>query len=299
MENFHSAFAALIGRPNSGKSTLLNNVLEEDLAIVSSMPQTTRQNMKGILNWDGYQVVFVDTPGIHEGKHKHNQAMFSQSISTFKDDGIDIICYLVDLSREFGEEEDLIAKKANAAKEKLCIIFNKADLCEDTIGRIIEFYERYPELKGSRETMLAATEDDARDTFLDLIKPLIPEGPQYYPEDDLTDSNMRFFAAEYIRKQIIHNTTDEVPHASYVEILEYVEKPERHEIEAVIHVETQGQKGIVIGKGASVIKKIRKFSERNMKKLTGVPTKFSLFVKVSPDWRNNKRFLNDKGIDTD
>ena len=299
MADFHSAFVALIGRPNSGKSTLLNAVLGQDLAIVSDMPQTTRQNMRGILNGDGYQVVFLDTPGIHDGKYEFNKTMFTQGVSAFNDDGVDIICYLVDLSRRFGDEEDLIAKKASGAKDKLCIIFNKADQCEDTVGKIVEFYERYPALKGSRETMLSAIEDDAKELFMNMIKPLIPEGPKYYPDDDMTDSNMRFFAAEYIRKQIIYNTDEEVPHASFVEILEYREEKERHFIEAEIHVETQGQKGIVIGKGASVIKKIRKFSERNMKKLTGVPVRMSLFVKVTPNWRDNSRFLAEMGVDVE
>jgi len=297
MAQFKSAFAALIGRPNSGKSTLLNSIIGENLAIVSSMPQTTRQNMKGILNGPDYQIVFIDTPGIHEGKYKLNKSMFSQSIGTFHDTGIDFICYLVDLSRDFGTEEDLIAKKAVAVKDRLCIIFNTADICEDTVGRILAFYERYPDLKGARETIMSATDPEAKSLFLDLVMPILPEGPKYFDDEDLTDSNLRFFAAEFVRAQIIHNTGDEVPHASFVEIISYKETPERHFIDAAIHVETQGQKGIVIGKDATVIKKIRKFAEKNMKNLAGVPVTYSLFVKVTPDWRDSTSFLKDMGVD--
>ena len=296
--NFKSAFIALVGRPNSGKSTLLNTILGESLSIVTSMPQTTRRNMRGIYNGEGYQLVFVDTPGFHRGKHALNKAMFKQSKKIFSDEGIDILCYLVDLSRPFGEEEDEIAKVVENLKIPVCIVFNKTDLCPSVDETIKSFHSRYPELKALQYISVCATTKLAKDTFLEAIEPIVPSGPKYYPEEEITDSNLRFFAAEYIRKQIIELTHEEVPHATFVEIMDYKEFEDKHIINATIHVESQGQKGIIIGKNGKVINQIKKRAAEELSKLTELPVTITCHVKVTPKWRDNKQFLRDMGLDS-
>lgn len=253
--------------------------------------------MRGIYNGKGYQLVFVDTPGIHKGKHTLNKSMYRQSLKMFDDAGIDILCYLVDLSRQFGKEEDEIATMVEHLKTSVCIVFNKTDACSsvDTVKQ--SFYKRYPRLAPFPQVSLSAISRDAKKKFLGIIKPFIPYGPRYYPEDDITDSNLRFFAAEYIRKQIIEVTYEEVPHASCVEILDYKEYEEKHTVTATIHVESQGQKGIVIGKKGTVINKIKKRAEKELQRLTGVPAAITCHVKVTPKWRDNKQFLKSLGLE--
>lgn len=299
-DQFKSAFVAIIGRPNSGKSTLLNSILGEHLAIVSPMPQTTQRKMRGIHNDESMQLVFVDTPGIHKGKHGLNRSMYELSTSMIADDGIDIICYMVDFSRDFGEEEDGIAElvgRVNGEKRVL-IVLNKVDLF--TLPEVEKkrelFFSRYPSLSGAPTLMLSAMAENAGEIFTSFIKPYVPEGPLYYPTDDITDANLRFFASEFVRKQIINNTYEEVPHACYVEVVDYEEGPEGHHITADIHVETQGQKCIVIGEKGALISKIRKGAEWSMRKLTGVKVKYTLFVKVTPHWRDKKDQLREFGF---
>lgn len=297
LSDFKSAFIALVGRPNSGKSTLLNTILGESLSIVTSMPQTTQKNMRGIYNGEGYQLVFVDTPGFHKGKHALNKAMFKQCKRMFSDKGIDILCYLVDLSRPFGEEEDEIAKIVESLKISVCIVFNKTDLCPSVDETIKSFFSRYPELATLQYISICATSKLAKDKFLDAIEPIVPSGPKYYPEEEITDSNLRFFAAEYIRKQIIELTHEEVPHATFVEIMDYKEYENKHEVNATIHVETQGQKGIVIGKKGRIINQIKKQAAEELSDLAGVPVTITCHVKVTPKWRDNKQFLTEMGLD--
>jgi GTP-binding protein Era len=293
---FKSAFIALIGRPNSGKSTLLNTVIGEELSIVTSLPQTTQRNMRGIYNEKDIQLIFVDTPGVHRGKHTLNKSMYEQAIGVLNDSGIDIICYLVDLSRSFGDEENEIASLLSKITATVCVIFNKIDLCKNVELVKKDFFDRYPKLKSYPAIEISALSKLSKDLFLDLINPFILEGPKYYPGDDLTDSNMRFFAAEYIRKQIIKLTQEEVPHASCVEILDYKEKASKHVIEAVIHVETAGQKGIVIGKKGKIINKIRTQAQKELTDFVGIPVKMTCHVKITPKWRDNKNFLSGVGL---
>ncbi len=294
---FHSAFVAIIGRPNSGKSTLLNAILGEQLAIVSPMPQTTQRNMRGIYNEDNMQIVFVDTPGIHKGKHQLNHEMYSLSTSMIKDSGIDVVCYMVDMSREFGEEEDDIATKISGVDRPVLLVFNKVDqlTLPEAEEKRENFYERYPELKPFPNVMLSALAENCGEVFIDSLRSYVPEGPQYYPEDDLTDESLRFFAAEYIRKEIISLTHNEVPHACFVEITQYTEGEDVHRIEADIHVESPGQKAIIIGNKGQTISKIRRGSEWKMRGLTGVKCKVNIFVKITKHWRDKKAFLKEQG----
>jgi GTP-binding protein Era len=296
---FRSAFVALAGRPNAGKSTLLNAVLGEQLAIVTTLPQTTRKNLRGIYNGDNMQIVFVDTPGIHDGKRSFNRAMVAEARNAARTGEADIVCYLVDLFREFGPEEDFVARLVSESGLPVVVVFNKRDLCADAESKKAEFRRRYPALSRAPSVTVSANSPSARDAFLTVLRPLVKEGPPLFPTDDLSDATLRFFAAEHIRKQIILHTREEVPHAVFVEIDQYRETPQRHEIEATIHVETVGQRGIVIGPKGALIAKIRKAAERELAQLAGCPIAIKCHVKVSPKWRDNPRFLRHAGYTID
>ncbi len=293
---FRSAFVALVGRPNCGKSTLLNTVLGEHLSIVTPLPQTTRKNLRGIYNAPNLQLVFIDTPGIHRGRHALNKSMYAQGTRVLADGSVDIVCYLVDLSRALGDEEDAVAGLVAQVPAPVCIVFNKADLCRCVDRCCAEFSARYPALASHRRCILSAIEASAKTTFLDTIAPLVGEGPRYYPGDDLSDADMRFIAAEFIRKRLIETTREEVPHAACVEILSYRELPDRHEIKAAIHVETDGQKGIVIGKGGSRIRQIREQAGRDISSMAGAAVVLECHVRVTPKWRDNRAFLKELGL---
>ncbi|MBD3242088.1 MAG: GTPase Era [Chitinivibrionales bacterium] len=288
---FRCGMMALVGRPNSGKSTLINTVIGEQLCLVTPLPQTTRHNLRGIYNSEHAQLVFVDTPGIHGTGRKLNQAMVVEARGALTDEGLDLVGYVVDLGREFGEEEDTVAEMVAAAAVPVIVVFNKLDRCDDPQRRMEEFRTRYPSLANTRSVALIATSEEARTAFLDVVVPLLPEGLPLFPPDELTDQNMRFFAAECLRKGIILSTQKEVPHATCVEILEYRETPQRHVIEAVIHVETAGQKGIIIGKGGKAIGHIRRVAEREMARLADAPVSYHCHVKISPKWRDKPGFL--------
>jgi GTP-binding protein Era len=288
---FRSGFVALLGRPNCGKSTLLNTILGEEVSPATPLPQTTRQRLRGVYTRENIQIVFVDTPGIHKGAHRLNESMLSEAKDAAAEEGIDCLCYLVDLSREFGEEESLAASIVAATRAPKLIVFNKADICTSQVETIGRFYARFPGLKGTPSVTISATRGEDGKRFLAALDPFIKEGPRYYDEETLTDASMRFFAAEFIRKHIILCTREEVPHAVFVEIESYKELPGRHEINAVIHVETIGQKGIIIGKGGSLINRIRTGAERDIRALAACPVNVSCHIKVTPHWRDDPRFI--------
>lgn len=294
---FKSAFVALIGRPNTGKSTLLNAVLGEKLSIVSSLPQTTRKTFRGIYSDEKMQLVFIDTPGIHEGKHAFNKSMSHQSMNLLTANEVDLICYMVDLSRDFGSEEEMIADRVQSSSVPVFLLFNKADKVEDLQQRQKLFYEKMPSLQPAATLTLSALEPGTGERFLSTISSIVPVGPRYYPGEDLTDADLRFFAAEYIRAAIIGSTREEVPHATFIEVLEYKEVKGKHFVQAAIHVETSGQKGIIIGKGGALIKKIKHRAQKELQKLTGEPASIQCHVRVTPKWRDNKRFLAEMGLE--
>ena len=294
---FHSAFITLVGRPNSGKSTLINSIIGEEIAIVSALPQTTRSNARGIYTTDSMQLIFIDTPGLHIGNHTFNRAMLQQVHNAVKD-SVDLICYIVDLSRTIADEETTVAELVRSvASVQRMVIFNKIDLVSSVEKAAAAFYQHFPDLAELPSIQISAMQDSARQLFLDAVTPFVPEGPRYFDPDDLSDSTMRYIAAEYIRKQIINFTGKEVPHAVYIEIESYKELQERHTIIATIHVETRGQRGIIVGKGGAVISRIKRQARKELQQLTGIPVSLTCHVKVSPRWRDNRDFLTRMGVD--
>jgi GTPase len=291
-----AAFVALIGRPNCGKSTLLNTILGEDLAVVTPLPQTTRKNLRGIFTDKDVQIIFVDTPGIHQGRHSLNKNMVEESSRLVRKRGVDIVCHIVDSSRMPGEEEDLVAKLTRESGLPAIVVFNKKDLCPSIDGFVASFYERYPDLKSFVHLAISAIDKETKAQFLKALLPLVPDGPEYFPADDLTDADLRFFAAEYVRKHIIRNTKDEVPHAVFVEVRAYSESQGRHHVEVDLHVETDGQKAIIIGKKGTLIQKIQRDAAKDLEKLVGAPAVVVSHVKISPKWRDDERFLREMGF---
>jgi len=263
---------------------------------VTPLPQTTRRNLKGILTTDNFQLVFVDTPGIHQGKHVFNKSMIKEACTILEEQEVDIICYIVDLSREFGEEEISIAKMLSNSTVNILIVFNKIDLVEAPEKKIQHFFDLLPQFSKMPQIKISANLPEAREKFLDAIDPFLPEGPCYFDPEEITDANLRFFAAEFIRKQIILNTREEVPHACFVEIESYKEDQDKHRINATIHVETSGQRGIIVGKGGSIITRIRKNAEKEMATMVQMPVSITCHIKVSPKWRDNEKFLKFMGL---
>jgi GTP-binding protein Era len=293
---FKSGFIAFIGRPNSGKSTLMNTVIGEQLSVVTPLPQTTRQNLKGIYTTDSFQLIFIDTPGIHKGKHVFNNSMIKEAKTAFAERGIDLLCYIVDMSRDFGEEERTVAKIVIESGIKTLLVYNKSDLCKKSKVKIEEFLKLFPEFANTPSITLSAIAQESQKVYLDTIVEYIPEGPRYYDPDDLTDASLRFFASEYVRKHVILNTTEEVPHATFVEVESYKETEGVHEISVTIHVETVGQRGIIVGKGGAIINKIKRGAQLDMQELVKTKVSFACHIKVSPRWRDNESFLRMMGL---
>lgn len=252
--------------------------------------------MRGIYTTDSIQIVFVDTPGIHKGKHALNKAMIAEVRAMLDEGGIDCIGYIVDCSREFGSEEETVAEIVRKQTTNKIIIFNKIDITKNPDVVIAAFYEKFPDLKDLQSIRISALDQNSGDQVLTCLDQFIHEGPQFYDPEEITDASLRFFASEYLRKYIIMNTKEEVPHATFIEIESYKETPERHEIIATIHVETNGQKGIIIGNKGEGIEKIKKGARMEMKKLVGCPVSITCHVKVSPGWRDNDSFLKLMGL---
>jgi len=295
---FRCGYFTLIGRPNSGKSTLLNALLGEQLAIISAVPQTTRKNLCGIASTEQYQIIFIDTPGMHQGKYLANKAMTAQAAATLQKHSADCIGLVVDMSRSFGQELNFVVSLVEQSSLPCIVFFNKADICKDTEAVVELFFQTYPQLSGSSYHVLCARQLPAeqKKDLLEAIAHSLPQGPALFDPEQFTDATLRMLAAEKLQESLMKATKKEVPHASCVEIEAYAETAEKHTINAVIYVETTGQKAIVLGERGKTIKMIRHFAARQMKKITGIPTTYEVFIKIEKNWRNNQHFLKEMGL---
>jgi GTPase len=291
-----SGFVSIVGRPNAGKSTLLNLLLEDKIAITTSTPQTTRNVIKGIYTDQRGQIVLLDTPGIHLEQHDLGQLLNTYAIDAIDSPDIDVVIYIVDVTREIKEEESKIIELINKLNKPVILLINKMDLNKAKSAEELKS-QYFDKIKYKNFLAISAKDVKYREQILELIFESLGEGPMYYPEDQLADYNMRFLAAEIIREQVILNSTDEVPHAVAVQIDKYTEYDDMVEIEAIINVERNTQKQIIIGKNGQKIKQIKHFSKKNLKKIIELPVQLSLFVKVKPKWRKNKKFLKDLGYE--
>ena len=282
--SFKSGFVAIVGRPNAGKSTLVNTLVGRKVAIVSPRPQTTRNRIQGILNRDDAQIVLIDTPGIHKPDSVLSRQMMDEAEQALE--GIDILSLIVDASAEFGAGDRFCLEWVGRFKGPVFLLLNKVDLVSkpsllpliDRYRKLFEFAEIFP--------VSAATGAGCSDLVKGWLARL-PEAPPYFPQDQFTDQPERFLVAEIVREKAIQATREEVPHAIAVLIDSFDEGEKLIKIRATIYVERDGQKGILIGKGGETIKKIGTLARKEIETILGVKMFLELFVKVQPNWRRN------------
>lgn len=287
-----SGFVSLIGRPNAGKSTLLNSIVGEKIAITSSKPQTTRDNIRGIYNDKDTQIVFVDTPGIHKPKHKLGQYLNREAYYTIED--VDIILLLIDAKEKWGKGDDFVLERLKKVDKPVILVINKID----TIPRekILELIATYKDLYNFQEIVpVSALKKDNVEELIRTIKPYLQDEIQYYLEEEITNQSELFRMKEMIREKILHLTEEEVPHATTC-IIESIEKDKNsYHIGAVIVVDRDSQKRIIIGKNGSKIKEIGMLARQDIEAMLGKKVYLELFVKVIKDWRNKEKQLMELG----
>ena len=284
---FRSGFVAIIGRPNVGKSTLLNRIVGQKIAITSSKPQTTRNRILGIQNLDHAQVLFVDTPGIHDAHSPLNRYMVEQARSACLD--VDVILWLVEADRPV-DTDPMIPRLLERGRQPVLLVINKID--KITKDRLLPMIDAYRDICPFASIVpVSALNGDGIDALIKEIPALLPEGPRYYPEDQLTDVPERFIVAEMIREQILMRTRDEVPYGVAVLVERFQENPERNMvgIDAVINVERDSQKGILVGKGGA--------ARQEIERLLGVKVHLEIFVRVQKNWTSSGRMLKEFGYE--
>ncbi|GAF22949.1 MULTISPECIES: GTPase Era [Shouchella] len=296
-ETFKSGFVSIIGRPNVGKSTLLNRIIGQKIAIMSDKPQTTRNKVQGVYTTDDAQIVFIDTPGIHKPKHRLGDFMMKVATNTLRE--VDLILYVIDADAKFGPGEQFIIDRLKDTKTPVFLIVNKIDkVSRDALLEIIASYrERY---EFEEVVPVSALEGENVETMMDQIKVHLDEGPQYYPSDQITDHPERFIVAELVREKALHVTKEEIPHSLAV-VIEQMKRRDNGKVYvgATIIVERSSQKGIIIGKHGSMLKEIGQKARVDIEALLGSSVFLELWVKVQKDWRNRPSQLKDYGFNED
>lgn len=293
-KQFKSGSVAIIGRPNVGKSTLMNQVIGQKIAIMSDKPQTTRNKIHGVYTTNESQVVFLDTPGIHKRQSKLGDYMNQTALSTLGE--VEAALFLVDASEGIGGGDRYIAEQLQKIKTPIILVMNKIDKIEPPA--LLPLIEQYRKLHDFAEIVpISAKLGNNVDTLLEQIQKYLPPGPQYYPEDQVTDHPEQFVCAELIREKILHMTREEVPHSIAVTIEDMrVEENGTVYISAVIFVERDSQKGIIIGKQGALLKEVGRQARQDIQRLLGSKIFLELWVKVKKDWRNQERVLRDLGF---
>jgi len=287
---FHSGFVSILGRPNAGKSTLLNALVGAKVAIVADKPQTTRTTIQGVVTTPGAQIVFVDTPGIHRGDSTINKRMMETVRTALQDR--DLLLFLVDASREFTRADAQAVDLVKKTETPTVLVLNKIDLLKDK-SRLLALLERYRGLHDFAEYIpLSAVSGENLDRLREAIAARLPEGPAYFPPDHMTDQPERFLAAELVREKILHETRQEVPHSVAVLVDQWEESGGLIRIFATIYVERDGQKGIVIGAGGAMLKRVGTLAREEMERFFGKKIFLDLHVKVQAEWREKPAFLD-------
>jgi len=293
-KGFKSGFVAIVGRPNVGKSTLMNHVIGQKIAIMSDKPQTTRNKIHGVYTTDDVQIVFLDTPGIHKPNSKLGNYMMKAAESAL--DEVDAVLFLTDISEELGGGDRYIIERLKSVKTPVFLVLNKID--KVTPDAMLPIIDKWRKLNNWTEIVpVSALQGNNVTALLDQLSKYLGEGPMYYPADQVTDHPEQFVCAELIREKILQMTREEIPHSIAVEI-ESMSKAENGlvNIGAVIYVERDSQKGIIIGKSGSLLKEIGKQARADMERLLGSKIFLELWVKVNKDWRNRESVLKSLGF---
>jgi len=293
--SFRSGYIAIIGRPNVGKSTLLNQILGEKVAIVSPKPQTTRNRVSGIRTTAASQIIFIDTPGIHQGHSLMNRRLMDTALHTLDD--VDGVLWLLDAHDKIKQEEERIAETLRGVETPVLILLNKMDLVSK--GKLLPLMERCAQLLPDKEIVpVSALKGEGLDIVLNIVEGWLPVGPQYFTEGEHTDQSERFLASEIVREKVFLLTREEIPYGVAVTIDEFTEKEEKNliVIAATIHTERDSHKGILIGKHGSMLKEIGKQAREELESLLGCRIFLELFVRVDPGWTQNPQALIEMGL---
>ncbi len=296
-ENFRSGFVAIIGAPNVGKSTLLNALLGEKVAITTPKPQTTRRQIRGILTGDNFQIIFVDTPGIHESKRLLNKVIVETALNALKD--VDIVLFVVDVTSRKRGQEFAILDILREVGAPVILLLNKVDMIPKT--ELLPIIDSFSKLFPFEAIIpISAKYMGGIDRVLDEILSLLPRGPQYYDRTTTSDQRLEDMVAELIREKIFLLAEQEVPYSTAVEVEDVEEVPEKNllRIRAVIYVERPSQKGIIIGKGGKFIKKVGKLAREELERALKKKVFLDLWVKVLKDWSKDERALKRLGLST-
>ena len=291
---FRSGFVSIIGRPNAGKSTLLNALVGEKIAIVTHKPQTTRNRIQGIVTipkkgkGSGGQIVFVDTPGVHKPDRALNKRMMQEVYDALE--GCDLLLFIHDVTQKFSKDDEFTLALVKRTKQPVILLLNKIDLIpkQKLLGIIAEFAQ----LHEFKEIIpISAAKGNGLQIIREKVLENLPSGPHYFPDDQITDQPERFLAAEIIREQVLICAHQEVPYAATVMVEQWEEEPRLTRIAAVIFVERDGQKAIVIGRGGEMLKRIGSNSRRELEKILNTKVFLELFVKVQAGWRDSRYFV--------
>jgi len=287
---FRSGFVSIVGRPNAGKSTLLNALVGQKLAIVADKPQTTRTSIQGVVTLPGAQIVFVDTPGIHKADTSLNKRLMETVRASVEER--DLLLFVADAHRKFTEDDRKAIDLARRTETPVICVLNKVDLVHDKAA-LLPLIEQYKAAYDFAEYVpISAVRRVGLDDLNRVILKYLPEGPAYFPEDYLTDQPERFLASELVREKVLLATRDEVPHSVAVSVDKWEETPRITRIYATIRVEREGQKAIVIGSGGAMLKQIGTQARQEMERLFERKIYLDLHVRVQPGWRENRAFLN-------
>ncbi len=292
---FRSGYVAIIGRPNVGKSTLLNKILGEKVAIVSPKPQTTRNRITGIRTTETSQIIFIDTPGIHQGHSLMNRRMMDTALHTL--DEVDGVLWLLDAHEKLKQEEERIAATLRGVDTPVLILLNKIDLVSK--GKLLPLMERCAEVLPGKEIVpVSALKGDGLEITLNIVEKWLPKGPRYFTEGEYTDQSERFLASEIVREKVFLLTREEIPYGVAVTIDEFTEKEEKNliVIAATMHTDRDSHKGILIGKRGAMLKEIGRQAREELEALLGCRIFLELFVRVDANWTRNPNLLTEMGL---
>ncbi|MFR1799561.1 MAG: GTPase Era [Enterococcus casseliflavus] len=297
MTTHKSGFVAIVGRPNVGKSTLLNRVVGQKIAIMSDKAQTTRNKIQGVYTTDDAQLIFIDTPGIHKPKHRLGDFMVETAYSALRE--VDVTLFMISADQKRGKGDDFIIERLRQSQTPVFLVINKIDKVHpDALLTIIEDYSS--QMDFAEIVPISATEGNNFETLMKLLIDEMPEGPQYFPEDQITDHPEYFIVSELVREKVLLLTRDEVPHSVAV-VVDSMKRDhnDKVHIQATIIVERDSQKGIIIGKGGKMLKQIGTKARLDIEHLLDDKVFLELWVKVQKDWRDKQTFLTDYGYRKD